>query len=391
MQLWVTDVDNGLRAFYAVPSSNGTLVQIPIPPTGGIQKYQRPAFGDGRVYVMGGNKITCLGAPVNLPLRCSSPVAYGSLSIGQTETLTVNCTALVAITQINGCTVNNPYFQCSNASLPSGSLAVGQSFSFPVTWNLTNASIQNAPNVSYGKVIPGAVTGALTLATTNGIAGYTTSVPVSLTGQIISSNPFLHSTPSEIDMGGLVFYPNGSTSLASSVIVQNIGNSTLTFTGFAWQDSSANATDTSYHNLTLSGSNTVVGTAFTSSTFPAVGQTLDPGSSLTVPLAFQATVVGKYASLLTLWSDGGFNTILILATAVNPPVANISVSTSGGGWNYSVPVAVHFGNILANTTVQQSIRVCNQGGSALTITRSKVSSHPLFNPPIPSPPTPRSH
>lgn len=373
MQLWVTDVDNGLRAFYAVPASNGTLVQIPIPPTGGIQKYQRPAFGNGRVYVMGGNRITCLGAPVNLPLRCSSPVAYGSLIIGQTETSTVNCTALIAITRINGCNVNNPYFQCSNSSLPSGSLAVGQSFSFPVTWNLTNASIQDAQNlVSYGKVIPGAVTGALTLATTNGVAGYTTLVPVSLTGQIVSSNPFLYSTPSEIDMGGLVFYPNGATSLTSSVIVQNIGSSTLTFTGFAWQDSSDNATNTSYNNVTLSGSNSVVGAAFTSSTFPVVGQTLDPGSSLTVPLTFQASVVGKYASLLTLWSDGGSNTILISATALNPPVANISVSTSGGGWNYSVPVAIHFGNILANTTVQQSIRVCNQGGSVLTITRSKV-------------------
>lgn len=350
------------------------MTQIPIPPTGPIQKYQRAAFGDGRVYVAGNNVITCLGSPVNLPLQCSSPVQFGSLSTGATETMTVNCTALIAINQVTGCSTLNAEFQCSNSSLPQGPLAAGANFSFPVVWNLTQASINNAQNVSYGKVLPGAVTTALNLYTNNGVAGYTTTSPISLSGTVVSANPFLYSTPSEVDFGGIV--TNSTvTSINGSVILSNIGQSLLTFSGFAWQDASINSTDPDvYHNVTVSNGVATVGTVFSSSTFPTLGQTLDPGQSVTVPLEFATSTIGSYASQLTFWSDGGSTSVLLSGSAANPPIANISVSTVEGGWDYSVPVAIHFGDVLAGTTVQREIRICNQGGSVLTISRSKVRS-----------------
>ena len=51
--MWVTDVDGGLKAYKAVPDSTGKLTRLNIPPTGGLNKFQRPGFGDGRLYVTG--------------------------------------------------------------------------------------------------------------------------------------------------------------------------------------------------------------------------------------------------------------------------------------------------------------------------------------------------
>ena len=51
--LWITDVDGGLKAYNAVPDQNGVLTKIQLPPTNGINKFQRPAFGDGKLYVTG--------------------------------------------------------------------------------------------------------------------------------------------------------------------------------------------------------------------------------------------------------------------------------------------------------------------------------------------------
>lgn len=285
----------------------------------------------------------------------------------------MNCTTLVGITQFNGCSTADKTFKCDNSTLPPGSLPSGATFSFPVTWDLTQTSINDAQNVSYGKVIPGAVTTALNIYTTNAVAGYTTFVPLSLGGKIVSASPFLFSTPSEVDFGGLII-GGASSSLSSSVIVSNIGLSTLTFTGFAWQDASGTSTTSPYNNIT--GTSAVLGNSFSSPAFPTVGQTLSAGQSLSIPLLFQTSTVGQYASIVSLWSDGGGTTVLMTGSAGTPPVANISVSTIEGGWDASTPVALHFGNVLGGTTVTRQIRICNQGGSVLTITKSKVSSSP---------------
>jgi hypothetical protein len=61
--LWLTDPDAGLRAWYAVPKRNGTMQTINLPQIPGMNKWARPAFGDGRVYVTdAGGTLYCLGA-----------------------------------------------------------------------------------------------------------------------------------------------------------------------------------------------------------------------------------------------------------------------------------------------------------------------------------------
>ena len=107
--VWVTDVEAGLKAYKAIPDSDGNLVRINIPPTGGLNKFLRPAFGDGRVYVTDNKaRVICLGSPVSLPLNCTWPRDFGDVTFGSTKTLKVDCTALIAITKINGASTLDP-------------------------------------------------------------------------------------------------------------------------------------------------------------------------------------------------------------------------------------------------------------------------------------------
>lgn len=87
-----------------------------------------------------GGALYCLGAPVAQPLSCNGPVNFGNVALGSSGTKTVTCTANIDITSIKGATVGDPHFKVNNATLPSKSVAKGTTFSFPVTWDLTNVS-----------------------------------------------------------------------------------------------------------------------------------------------------------------------------------------------------------------------------------------------------------
>ncbi len=99
--LWTCDPDAGLRAWYAVPNPDGTMKSIKLPQVNGINKFQRPVFGDTRLYVTDANGILyCLGSPVNLPLDCTSPVNFGTVALGTSQTEQVTCQANFAVTRI---------------------------------------------------------------------------------------------------------------------------------------------------------------------------------------------------------------------------------------------------------------------------------------------------
>ncbi|KAM7222882.1 wsc domain containing protein [Rhypophila decipiens] len=369
--LWITDVNTGLRAFKAVPDANGVLQPIPLPATPGINKFQRPAFGDGRVFVTSSNSIIALGSPVNLPLNCTDPVDFGSVETGSSGTATVSCRANIAITRLDGCTTADPRFKCANSTLPTGPLAAGATFSFPVVWNITKEALATIENTSYGKVIPGVDGTVLNLHTVNGAGGFSTSVPVSLSGKVLSTAPFLFISPGEVDFGGLILgSEQADRGLSGSASIQNSGNTVLTIQGIAWRSGD----DGPYTNVTYANGRASFGQGFSASSFPAPMSTLAPGQTLGVPLFFEATTAGSRAITLTVWSNGGIDLLSLSASAGNPPVASIAVSTSEGGWNNNVPVKVDFGDVLGGRTVTRQIRICNSGGSVLTITKSKPPS-----------------
>lgn len=182
------------------------MIRIPLPPTAFVSKFQRPVFGDRKIYLSTTNgQIICLGSPVALPLSCSSPVDFGDVLLGSVKTLQVTCTANIDLTSLAGVVVQNTkYFRATNGSLPAGPLAKGSSFSFPVYMNLTQTVIADTPNTTVPGVIPGPVSGALNILTNNGVSGFSSSQPISLSGVLVSNSAILQLTPSEVSFGGVV-------------------------------------------------------------------------------------------------------------------------------------------------------------------------------------------
>jgi iron transport multicopper oxidase len=326
--------------------------------------------------------ILCLGSPVALPLKCSSPVDYGETVIGSMKTIQINCTALIPITSVQGCTTGAGTWQCSNSTLPKGPLAAGSSFSFPVTWDLTGSSVEDAQNASFGKVIPGVASTSLNIYTINGVPKYSTSLPISLTGTTVSKAAFFDVLTPEVHFGGVVVGSEGAkTGLSSSVILSNIGAETLTFLGSAWTKS-VDSEDSPIKFTNITNGN--LGDGFSSSSLPKVGDVLTTGQSITIPLEFLTNITGTYSTFVQWWTTGGSGYALLAGSASTPPIANISISTMDGAWDSSQPAVMDFGNVLAGTTVSRNIRICNNGGSALMITKSKPPSQPELFAPNPS-------
>jgi hypothetical protein len=370
--LWMGDPDAGLRAWFAVPNQ-GVMQSIPLPQVGGLNKFQRPAFGNGKVYVTDYNGILyCLGSPVALPLNCSSPVDFGEVALGSTSTRTVTCTAVIAITQINSATTGDARFVVDTTKLPTGPLAAGAKFSFPVTWDLTNSTVANNPNASYGNTSPGIKSTPLSINTTNAQAGYSTVFPVSLTGTEISQDPYLVVSPNTLDYGGIVILdPNNVPSISSPFTIQNSGLSNMTIIGYAWtqDDLGANPTLT---NVTQSGGVYNLGPGFTSAQLPAVGTVFGANTAVTIQSTFYPNNgTGSYYSYLHIWSTGGTHSIILEGAASTAPIANFSISTSEGGWLPQSNSIMDFGSVTPGSSSSLQIRICNQGGSVLTIDKSK--------------------
>jgi len=364
--VWISDSNQGLVAFNAVPV-NGILQSITLPATGGLTKYQRPVFGNGRVYVTRSNMIIALGTPVTLPLSCAGPVNFGSINVGQTSTVQISCTAITAVT-ISGCTTSLATFQCQNSSLPL-TVASGITFTFPVTWNLTQAAINQAQSNNNFQVLPGSEGARLNLYAAAGASGYATNTPIQLSGTVVASQGFLVVNASEVDFGGIVLL-GPMSQISSTIILSNKGTAVLTFNGFAWQDMYASGMPFNNVSVQAASQPTTVGNGFTAINFPSVGSQLSPGQSIAIPLTFSANAVGSWASLLTFWSDGGSTDVLMTGAAANASIATLSISDGQGNW-VSSPLNMVFGNVSAGITLERQIRLCNNGASAVAITLSQ--------------------
>lgn len=274
---------------------------------------------------------------------------------------------MIGITKFNGIVTADPTFQASNSSLPRGPLAAGDTFSFPVTWNLAQANIQDDNAASFGSVAPGVKSSSLVIFTVNAVPKFSNSLPISVQGNQVSNLPFLAVSPAEADFGGIVIgSPGAATGLDSSFILSNVGLKPLTITGYGYTDDTDPPVQ--YTNVTF-GKPSQIGDLFTSSDLPAVKTIVSPGNSLTIPVRFKATKVGNYQNIFQIWSSGGNKNVLFTGSATTAPIAQLAVETSEHGWDPSG--IMDFGDVLAGTTQTRRIRICNTGGSALLITKSK--------------------
>ncbi|TPX13636.1 uncharacterized protein E0L32_005839 [Thyridium curvatum] len=354
--VWVTDPNEGLVAFRAVPQ-DGVMVRINTPKIQGANKFQRPAFGNGRVFVSSNvNKLYAVGSNVASALNCTDPVSFGDVSAGSVATATVTCKAVTQISAIKGCSPADSSFRCDNSTLPQGAVASGTTFTFPVTWDL------QTPGSS---IKPGFVSSSLTISLTAS-GGYASTVAVPVQGNIVSKGPFLTTTPTEVDFGRMLKTDGPMPGLTAATVLQNAGNGTLTFIGAASQDTQGN-----YVNITSAGQ---LGSGFSSSNFPTKDQTLAAGQSITLSLAFNGNAIGNYSTRVTVWSDGGVSIITLKAFIANPPVVTFDISDGAGGWQALENYKFSFGDVVGGTTVQRQLRVCNSGGSNLIISISKPPS-----------------
>lgn len=379
--LWMTDPDAGIRAWYAVPKSDGTMKSITMPQIQGVNKFQRPAFGDTRLYTTDASgNLYCLGSPVNLPLNCSSPIDFGSVSLGSSAQQIVNCTALININQITNIQTADSNFVVHLSDLPKGAIASGQQFSFPVVWNLTKAVVSNAVNASFGSTSPGFKSTPLTITTNNAVTGFATVFPISLTGREVSQAPFLDTTPSTVDFGGVILVgasgdSDGKT-IGSTMTIRNDGLAPLVITGYAWTQDEIDDDDVDWTNVTQSDDGTfMLGPGFYATDLPPVNSTVNPSQSIIVDLVFAPNNgTGNYFSFFNIWTNGGVTDTILEGSASTAPIANMSISTSENGWTdvttQSAPV-MDFGYVQAGTTHSLRIQICNEGGSVLDISKSK--------------------
>ncbi|KAF7912733.1 uncharacterized protein EAF01_001754 [Botrytis porri] len=371
--LWMTDPDAGLRAWYAVPQ-NGVLQTIKLSQIGGANKFQRPAFGNGRVYTTDSNGVLyCLGAPVNLPLNCSSPIDFGIIALGDKSFQTVNCTTNIAITSINGATVGTGYFSVDNSTLPTGPLKAGATFTFPVTWDLTNVQIGATPNTSFGNVSPGIKSTPLTILTTNAVAGFATLYPISLTGTEVSSKPFLAIAPTTVDYGGIIITDESDINSQSAIFtISNKGLMAMTILGYAYTADDLDDSPIFINSTVINGTWDLGFGYFSAVGLPEIGSQIAPSSQISIQSSFEPTNgTRSYNSYWQVWSDGGTVNIILEGIASTAPITNFSISNGEGGWLPQANLLMDFGKVAPGSSSSQQIRICNVGGSSLEISKSK--------------------
>ena len=255
--------------------------------------------------------------------------------------------------------------------LPKGAIPKGSTFTFPVTWNLTATIVSNAPNASYGNTSPGIKSTALTIETNNGVNGYSSKLPISLSGTEVSQKPFLTIAPITLDYSGVVILdPDNIPTVSLPLVISNQGLSPLTINGYAYTDDELDD-DPDYTNVTFIESPYKIGDAFTSTNLPPPGTVIQGGGSISVDSTFTPTNVGTYSSFFTVFSDGGQAFTILEGSASTAPIANFSISNGEGGWLPQQNLIMDFGEVAPSSFSNRTIRICNQGGSVLQISKSK--------------------
>lgn len=172
-------------------------------------------------------------------------------------------------------------------------LAIGTSFSFPVAFNLTGYVLHGGNNGA-PTISPGVQTSVLDLFTINGQTGYSTGVPISLTGKVASANPVISLSPLQVNFPGIVIGSATATAGSTgSLVINNIGQNAMTILGYAFATGSfANNANSTVTNVTTTNgvADLDINGYFTSMDLPPVGTIIQGGSEITVNILFNTTV-----------------------------------------------------------------------------------------------------
>lgn len=340
-----------LRAYRAIPS-DGTMTLLWSASIGIASKFTTPTSYDGMIYV--GNRsgdLIAFGTKANAPISVS-PVAFGRVAVGSTETRDITVTAnrtvkfegvsdVSGVEDIEGRTgkVANaptpPGFQGSNSPTP-GSRAIGgttQPFriSSPKSTTLNAGQSLEVP-IAFTPDTAGPVIAEVDIHTSSGttevaLSGYGTEP-----GLIVSAPPIAFGT---IDTGA------GGKTVA--LTISNSWTAPEKITGVTLPSSS-----------------------FTVTGLPKSGSVLAPQHSVTASVYFDPSAAGRYASYLTVSSNHGSVTVPLTGTAVAGS-AHMSVT----------PVSIDFGAVHVGSSLTRSFRVSDTGNVFLTISRAADPAAPF--------------
>lgn len=352
--LWTTDVQgNNLRIYNAIPE-NGYLTEIRNFSVPGTTKFTRAVFGDGRVYMgtMQGY-VYGFGAPTTPPLNCSTPVDFGSLDIVDTAvTAQVTCTAVIATT-IKSLQLTDPDFDISSSTTFPATQAAGSKFTFSASFKPTTV---------------GLLTGTVSIATTNGVTGYSSTTSVLLEGTSLSAGALFAVSPSVLTFTNVVIgaTPGG---VEEPVIFSNVGNSTLTISDILFSTTSATGP-------WVEGTSTSNGTEIGAFTLSGLPSTIAADGGQTIEVTFNPTVGGNFTLYVQVSTNGGNQTFEVDANAGPGPTCLLQFQTPDGlDWvTYDKNMNFTFGNVTENTSRSLLLRVTNNGTSdavPLSLTVSK--------------------
>lgn len=306
----------------------------------------------------------CFGSPVNLPLTCTSPNDFGTQLLNTTSSpKTVQCQANVD-TQVTSITLKgNLNFQIASQPTLPASVSQGSNFSFQAVFKPQTA---------------GPLSSDILLATANGNTGFSTSTPVSLKGNGNSLSPLLRVTPNTVSFSGVITgqQPGGVT---QSAIIINDGDSTLRITQIDYSI-------VSLGGATVTPNQTASGPQVGPFTFSGIPSSIPGNSQATVNINFNPSKTGNFAVYLTISSDGGKKTLVVVGTAGSYPKALIEFQAADGSgkWipytNNAPPFT--FGDVYQEKTKFLKMRVTNNGTRDATTLSITVSKPPFGVPGI---------
>ncbi|HET7047262.1 MAG TPA: choice-of-anchor D domain-containing protein [Solirubrobacteraceae bacterium] len=310
-----------LRAYDPVPV-NGQPVLRYSAPIGTATNYSIPGVGAGRLYAgTRDGKVLAFGSPVSQPLG-GSGLSFPRTTIGASNppTLTLTLTADRDLT-LSSLASSSDQFTLGTASLPlPATLATGQKISVPVTFSPTQTGLLG------GQVNAQTDAGEVSFA-------------LSGTGQSASAE--LQASTPLVSLGGTAVGGH----LGGTATFTNVGATTLTI----------NAVH-------------LPGAPFTATGAPSAGDTLAPGDSITVELAFDPTKVGQFADAIELDTTGGDEQVGVSATAGLPGLLAFSAD------------ALDFGATPFGSSAGKTFTITNTGGTNVTITKSKPPFGGAFAP-----------
>lgn len=309
--VWSSGPDGGnstLRAYSAVPGSNGQMSLLYSAPIGTASKFMTPASDGNRVFVgTRDGKLLAFGSPANTVLT-GSPVDFGSVATGTTTSKTLTLTAQTALT-VNSVTTSSP-FGVTPPTLPLN-MNAGDVLQLPVTFAPANAGPANA---------------IVAVATSSGNVGF------SLTGS--GTQPGLSATPSSVDFGQL------STGATKTINVQ------------------VNNTGTAAETVSAS---TAPASPFTVTGLPANGTAVAAGGSFVLAITYAPTAAASDSSSVSITSTSG---------TINIPLTGSAVA--GSGHLTIAPATTDFGQVNMGSSLTRTFNISNTGNLPLTITKAKA-------------------